>query len=54
MRQGFWGEMPTALSSSNLLDVADVPTEECTGEGINNGSFPTNVGQFRSLWGHEH
>jgi len=52
MRQGFWGEMIEPLSFSNLISVTGVePAGECTGEGINNGSFPENVGHFRTIWG---
>jgi type IV pilus assembly protein PilW len=52
MRQGFWGDLPTALNRSNLSGVIPVaPGSECTGEGINNGTFPGAVGTFRAIWG---
>lgn len=52
MRQGFWGNMIMPLSRSALLGIpAAAPAGECTGGGINNGSFPSALGNFRSLWG---
>lgn len=51
MRQGFWGELAMPLSTSNLIAVPPAPANECEGHGINNGTFPKNIGTFRSIWG---
>ncbi|WP_286266231.1 PilW family protein [Thalassotalea atypica] len=51
MRQGFWGDLSMPLSSSNLLGVPAAPAGECTGDGLNNGTFPTALGTFRTIWG---
>ncbi|REL34766.1 PilW family protein [Thalassotalea euphylliae] len=51
MRQGFWGELAMPLSNSNLLAVPAAPSSECRGGGINNGTFPGNIGTFRAIWG---
>jgi len=51
MRQGFWGPMYMPLSRSNLLAVPVAPVGECTGAGLNNGTFPQLLGHFRTIWG---
>ncbi len=52
MRQGFWGDLPVNLSTANLMGAIPLaPGNECTGGGINNGTFPTAIGTFRTIWG---
>lgn len=52
MRQGFWGDLPTTLNVSNISGVIPAaPANECTGDGINNGTFPSALGTFRTIWG---
>ncbi|WP_448211399.1 PilW family protein [Colwellia sp. MEBiC06753] len=51
LRQDFWGDYPGTLDRSNLSAVPGAPAIECIGDGVNNGSFPLAVGQFRTLWG---
>jgi len=50
LRQSFWGDLNGALSS-NLQLVPANAANDCEGEGLNNGSFPEDVGGFRALWG---
>ncbi|REL26004.1 prepilin-type N-terminal cleavage/methylation domain-containing protein [Thalassotalea euphylliae] len=50
MRQGYFGQLMTSPSTSNLRTIPMPPTLECTGEGLNNGTFPTANGHFRTLW----
>ena len=53
LRQGFWGDLPGALSTNALQSFPASPSGlECSGGGTNNGTFPTTgTGQFRELWG---
>lgn len=51
MRQGFWGDLSVPLSTSFLTAIPAVPAGECTGGGLNNGTFPTALGTFRAIWG---
>lgn len=53
MRQGFWGDLVVSLNQSVLSSVPAAPGNECTGEGLNNGTLPLPVGSghFRTLWG---
>lgn len=51
MRQGFWGDIATSLSASELTAIPAAPGNECQGGGLNNGTFPGNIGHFRTLWG---
>ncbi len=54
MRQSFWGDLVAPLSSSNVSsnDLPSFPaTGDCTGQGLNNSSFPQATGHFRTLWG---
>jgi type IV pilus assembly protein PilW len=54
MRQNFWGDLASPLSSSNSIanNLPAMPaTNDCNGVGINNSSFPQVLGHFRTLWG---
>jgi len=54
MRQSFWGDLAQALSSSNTINngLPAMPNAtDCTGQGLNNSSFPQAVGSFRAIWG---
>ena len=50
MRQGFFGDLLVPPSTSNLVTIPGDPTGECTGDGLNNGSFPGATGNYRTLW----
>ena len=52
LRQDFWGDYTGIISLATINPVPAVaPVGECVGGGANNGSFPTAVGKFRTLWG---
>lgn len=51
IRQGFWGGLSGNLSFSALDSVPNPIAADCRGEGVNNNSFPTNIGHFRQIWG---
>jgi type IV pilus assembly protein PilW len=51
IRQGFWGDLPEDLTRSLLSQSPVSPASDCFGEGINNGSFPSATGHFRTIWG---
>lgn len=51
LKQGFWGEMSADLSFSSLTSVPNQIASDCSGDGLNNSSFPQTVGNFRELWG---
>jgi type IV pilus assembly protein PilW len=51
LREGFWGDLPNQLTSSNLTVIPVIGGEDCAGQGLNNASFPKTTGYFRSVWG---
>lgn len=51
LRQNFWGDLVSVFGSSVITAVPPTPANECTGAGLNNGTFPQANGQFRTLWG---
>ncbi len=52
MRQDFWGDYTGTFDLASLNSVVQAaPSNECTGDGINNGTFPIAAGHFRTLWG---
>ena len=51
LREGFWGDLSTQLTSSHLTAIPVIGGPDCVGQGLNNASFPQAVGYFRSLWG---
>ena len=53
LKQNFWGDYAGPLTISNINPVPGPPLNECTGGGLNNGTFPSPVviSNFRTLWG---
>jgi len=51
LRQDFWGDYSGTFDRASLGGVPATPTSDCTGEGINNATFPAAAGQFRTIWG---
>ena len=52
LKQNFWGDYTGTLDKSMLNAVPNsAPSDECIGEGLNNGTFPAGIGHFRALWG---
>ncbi len=51
LKQNFWGDYAGTLSRPSINPVPGAPGNECTGGGVNNGTFPGLVGSFRTLWG---
>jgi type IV pilus assembly protein PilW len=53
LRQNFWGDYSGNFNLPAISLAAGVaaPINECTGGGLNNGTFPNGVGPFRTLWG---
>jgi type IV pilus assembly protein PilW len=52
LRQDFWGDYTGVFGSKAIRPVpAGAPGNECTGGGLNNGTFPNGIGPFRTLWG---
>ena len=52
LRQSFWGDLPDQFDFSLLMSSPDPATVagDCVGAGVNNASFPTAIGHFRTLW----
>lgn len=51
-RANYWGDDFTSVFDQSVITpVPGAPGNECSGDGVNNGSFPTGVGPFRTLWG---
>jgi len=50
-KQDFWGDYIGPLNFLTISHSLEKPKNDCTGGGINNGSFPLAVGHFRTLWG---
>jgi len=52
LRQNFWGDLNGILSAEALTVPAPLPPAgDCSGDGLNNGSFPqSNTSAFRTLW----
>lgn len=52
LKQDFWGDYVGRLSRNNLTLVPAAPQgTDCVGGGVNNGTFPNAVGNFRAIWG---
>lgn len=53
LREGFWGDIPQQITANSLSAIPTFPAgkQDCIGSGLNNGSFPTAQGHFRSIWG---
>jgi len=50
-KQDFWGDYTGTLDFSSVSHTLVAPSGECTGDGVNNGTFPLAIGTFRTLWG---
>lgn len=50
LRQNFWGDYVGHLTSASLESNLSAPLNDCVGSGVNNGSFHTGIGTFRTLW----
>ena len=53
LRQNFWGDLTGTLDGSSLIsspDPASISATDCIGAGVNNASFPDDVGHFRTIW----
>lgn len=51
LKQNFWGDYAGTFARTGINPVPGAPANECTGGGVNNGTFPGLVGPFRTLWG---
>ncbi|MGB1261529.1 MAG: PilW family protein [Cognaticolwellia sp.] len=51
LKQNFWGDYSGTLDLSMLSAAPGAPGNECIGDGLNNGTFPTAIGHFRTIWG---
>jgi len=51
LQQNFWGDYTGPLNFSSLDAVPVATGVECAGGGTNNGTYPSAVGHFRTLWG---
>jgi type IV pilus assembly protein PilW len=53
LRQDFWGDYTGTFDLANLSGSpdADVLSNDCQGDGLNNTTFPRATGHFRTLWG---
>lgn len=52
MRQDFWGDLSNPITSDMGVGLPAMPAVgDCTGQGLNNSSFPLAAGHFRTLWG---
>jgi len=52
LRQDFWGDYTGTFDLANLNGVLQTaPLNDCTGDGLNNATFPLANGHFRTLWG---
>lgn len=50
-KQDFWGDYIGTFNRSSINHNLAAPGNDCTGAGVNNASFPSAVGHFRTLWG---
>jgi type IV pilus assembly protein PilW len=50
LRQDFWGDYTGTMDLSSITPVPAAPKGECNGDGVNNGTFPTANGHFRTIW----
>ena len=50
-KQDYWGDYIGTVALSSISHTLGAPGNDCTGEGVNNASFPLAIGQFRTLWG---
>ncbi len=50
LRQNFWGDYIGTLANDTLITNPAAPVNDCVGGGVNNGSFHSGIGNFRTLW----
>jgi len=50
-RQDFWGDFTGTFTLASINHTLAAPANDCTGDGVNNASFPLALGSFRTLWG---
>lgn len=50
-KQDFWGDYTGTFDLASISHSLGAPGNDCNGDGVNNGSFPLAVGNFRTLWG---
>lgn len=50
-KQDFWGDYTGTIDFSSISHTLVPPINDCTGEGVNNATFPLTMGNFRTLWG---
>ena len=51
LRQDLWGDYTGIFDISSISHSLVAPGNDCSGAGVNNASFPSAVGHFRTLWG---
>lgn len=51
LRQDFWGDYKGRVNTFTIPMVPVPPGNDCVGGGVNNATFPTAVGNFRTIWG---
>lgn len=50
-KSDFWGDYTGTLTRSAFSVVPGAPAPDCVGDGLNNSTFPTALGHFRTIWG---
>lgn len=50
-KQDFWGDYTGSFDLSSISHALAAPGNDCSGEGVNNNSFPLAIGTFRTIWG---
>ncbi len=52
LKQNFFGDFTGIITASSVsVDTDGAPGNDCQGGGVNNTSFPSAIGHFRTLWG---
>lgn len=51
LRQNFWGDISGTFSQSSLIATPAAPANDCVGDGVNNATFPQDLGPFITIWG---
>ncbi len=50
-KQDFWGDYVGIFDRSSISHALAAPSNDCSGGGVNNSSFPLGTGVFRTIWG---
>ncbi len=50
-KQDFWGDYAGIFDLSTINHALAAPGNDCSGDGVNNASFPAAVSTFRTIWG---